>query len=266
MLNSVLLKSLHDLRRGFAWWSLGLVGLVAMMVSVYPTVRDSPELNRLVEDYPEALKAFIAFGGSVDYLSGPGYLGIELFSLMVPLLFIVCAVGNGAGAIAGEEERGTLDLLLAHPISRRRLAAEKLGAMALELVGLGLVLWLSLVVGCAVVGMGVSAVNLAAATTAATLLALAFGAITFMLGAATGHRALAIGLATAAAVAAYLVNSLAALVHLLERPQKLSPFYHYAVADPLRQGFALDHSLVPIGIAVAAAVAGVILFERRDVA
>jgi len=266
VLGSVLLKGLHDLRRGFAWWSLGLAGLVAMMVSVYPTVRDSPELNRLVEDYPEALKAFIAFGGSVDYVSGPGYLGSELYSFMVPLLFIVCAVGNGAGAIAGEEESGTLDLLLAHPIARRRLAVEKLGAMALQLVGLGTVLWLALVVGSAIVGMGVSAVNLAAATAGAALLALAFGAIAFMVGAATGHRALAIGLATAAAVAAYLVSSLAALVDLLHGPQKFSPFYHYAAADPLRQGFALDHSLVPIGIAVVAAVAGVLLFERRDVA
>ena len=39
----------------------------------------------------------------------------------------------------------------------------------------------------------------------------------------------------ATAVAAYLVNGLAPLVHALEVPQKLSPFYHYAVGDPLRQ-------------------------------
>ena len=63
MLRSVLLKSLRDTRRGFLWWSLGLIGLVALMVSVYPTVRDNPSLNKLVEDYPEALQAFIAFGG-----------------------------------------------------------------------------------------------------------------------------------------------------------------------------------------------------------
>lgn len=266
MLRSVLLKSLRDVQRSFAWWALGLAGLVALMVAVYPTVRDNPELNRLVEEYPEALKAFIAFGGAVDYTSGAGYLGSELFSFMVPLLFIVCAVGNGAGTIAGEEERGTLDLLLSHPVTRRRLAVDKIGAMVLELAGLGTVLWAALWVGATIVGMDVSAAHLAAATASAALLALAFGAIAFMVGAATGHRALAVGLATAGAVAAYLVNGLAALVEALTTPQKASPFYHYAIGDPLRQGLALDHSLVLVAIAVVATVVGVLAFERRDVA
>ena len=84
-MRSVFARSVRDLRRGLLWWSVGLAGMVAMMAGVYPSIRDNPALNRLVEDYPEALKAFIAFGGSVDYVSGAGYLGIELFSFMVPL-------------------------------------------------------------------------------------------------------------------------------------------------------------------------------------
>ena len=95
MLRNVFAKSIRDLRRSLLWWSIGLVGLVAMMTAVYPSIRDNPELNRLVEDYPEALKAFIAFGGSVDYVSGAGYLGSELFSFMVPLLFAIAAIAAG---------------------------------------------------------------------------------------------------------------------------------------------------------------------------
>jgi ABC-2 type transport system permease protein len=52
MLHSVALKTLRDLRRSLAWWSLGIVALVALMVSVYPSVRDNPSLNKLVEDNP----------------------------------------------------------------------------------------------------------------------------------------------------------------------------------------------------------------------
>jgi ABC-2 type transport system permease protein len=137
------------------------------------------------------------------------------------LLLAILAIGFGAGTIAGEEERGTLELVVSHPVKRTRIVSEK---------------------------------------------ALVFGAIAFLVGAATGHRALAIGLATAGAVAAYLVNGLAALVEALEVPQKLSPFYHYAVGDPLRQGLALDHTLVLVALALAAALAGVLAFERRDLA
>ena len=125
MLGSVFAKSLRDLRRSFTGWSLGLAGYVALIVAVYPTIRDNRDLNKLVESYPEALKAFIAFGGQADFTSAAGYLGSELFAFMIPALFLVASVGNGAGAIAGEEERGTLDLLLSFPRSRTRYSQPK---------------------------------------------------------------------------------------------------------------------------------------------
>ncbi len=264
MLGSVLAKSLRDLRRSFAWWALGLAGYVAMIVSVYPTIRDNPELNELVESYPEALRAFIAFGGQLDFTSASGYLGSELFSFMIPILFLVASIGNGAGSIAGEEERGTLDLLLSAPVSRTRVALEKLAAMGLEVAGLGVVFWLSLWAGARAFGMDVSAAHLGAATILLVLLAVAYGAVAFMLAAGTGRKGLAIGAAVAVAVAAYFANSLAALVDALEPFQKLSPFYHYAAADPLHHGLDVSHTLFLVAIAAAAGAVGVVLFGRRD--
>ena len=264
MLGSVFAKSMRDLRRSLLWWSAGLVGLVSMIAAVYPTVRDNPELNELVESYPEALKAFIAFGGSVDYVSGAGYLGSELFSFMVPLLFVVAAIASGAGSIAGEEERGTLELLLSQPVTRRRVAAEKLAATVAELAVLTIVLWLAVWSGAALAGMDVSGWEALSASLTAGALALALGAVAFILGAATGRKALAIGLSAAAAVASYLVNALAALVSALEPAQRLSPFYHYAVGDPLRQGVAPGHVAFLLVLAAAAATAGIAAFERRD--
>lgn len=266
MLRNIALKSLRDIRRGFLWWSLGLIGFVALIVSVYPTVHSNPGLNKLAKDYPEALQAFIAFGGAVDYSTAAGYLGIELFSLMVPLLLLVAAIGTGAGTIAGEEERGTLELLLANPVSRTKVVLEKMVALAIEVAGLGVVLWLALWVGARAADMDISAGRLAAATLSAVLLALAYGAIAILLGAATGRRALAIGVTAAAAVAAYLVNGLAPLVHALEVPQKLSPFYHYAAGDPLRHGVSLSHLAVLVGIAVVATALAPWFFARRDLA
>lgn len=265
MVGSVALESLRALRRSFAWWSVGLIGLVALMISVYPTVRDNPDLNDLVQNYPEALKAFIAFGGTVDYVSPAGYLGSELFSFMVPLLFLVAAVGNGAGAIAGEEERGTLELLLSAPVQRRRIVTEKLAALVVELVGLGVLLWLALWIGARVVGMDISGGRLGAATFDAVALALAYGAIALMLGAATGRRSLAIGLTVAAAVAAYLLNSLSLLVSALEPLRPASPFYHYAASDPLRSGLDAAHLSVLLAIVLGAGVVAVVAFDRRDV-
>jgi ABC-2 type transport system permease protein len=265
MLRSIALKSLRDSQRGFLWWSLGLVGFVALIISVYPTVHSNPSLNKLAQDYPQALKAFIAFGGQVDYTTPAGYLGIELFSLMVPLLLLIAAIGTGAGAIAGEEERGTLELLLANPVSRTQVVLEKSVALVLEIAALGLVLWLALWIGAISAGMDISAGRLASATVSAVVLALAYGALALLLGAATGRRVLAIGVTAAAGVAAYLVNGLAPLVHALEIPQKLSPFYHYAAGDPLRHGLAWSHVLVLVAITAVATALAPGAFSRRDV-
>jgi ABC-2 type transport system permease protein len=266
MLHSVFSKTLLDVRRALVWWSLGLIGLAAMMIAVYPTVRDNPDLNKLVEDYPEALKAFIAFGGDVDYVSGAGYLGSELFAFMVPLLLLIAAIGAGARAIAGEEERGTLDLLLANPLSRRRLVIEKLAALAVEVLALALVLFAALLIGVEAVAMEVSVAHLAAATTSAALLALAYGAIALFIGAVSGRRAVAIGIAAAGAVAAYLVNSLSALVDLFDAVKVASPFYHYVASDPLRHGLAITHVAFLLVLAAAATMLAVVGFERRDTA
>jgi ABC-2 type transport system permease protein len=264
MLRSALLKTLRDMRRTIAWWSLGLIALTSLMIAVYPSVRDNSELNKMVEDYPDAFKAFLGLGENVDYTSAVGYLNSELFAFMVPLLLLIAAIGAGARATAGEEERGTLDLLLANPISRRRLVLDKLAALAVEIGILAVVLWLSLVVGAVAIGMDIPVIDLAAATLAAALLALAFGAIALFFSAALGRRAVAIGIASAGAVAGYLLSSLAELVGFLKPLRIASPFYHYAANDALRAGLATEHVSFLLVLVAVAAAAAVVVFERRD--
>lgn len=266
MLRNAFLKTLRDAGRPIAWWTLGLVAMTALMVAAYPSVRDNPDLNKMVEDYPDAFKAFLGLGETVDYTSPAGYLNSELFSFVVPLLLLIAAIGAGARATAGEEERGTLDLLLANPISRRRLVLDKLAALCAEVAVLAVVLWLALIVGAAAVGMHISATHLGAAIAAAALLACAYGAIALFLGALLGRRGAAIGIAAAGAVAAYLLSSLAELVTFLKPLRVASPFYHYAANDALRAGLAPEHVAVLLGLAVLASVAAVVAFERRNLA
>ena len=260
----VLLKTLRDLRRGFAGWSVGLAAYVALLAAVYPSVRDNPALNRLVKDYPDAFKSFIGFGGEVDYTTAAGYLGSEVFSFMAPLLLLIAAVAAGSAALAGEEERGTLDLLLSLPVSRRRVALEKAGALALETSGLGFVLGLGLWIGARAAGMDVSAGHLAAATLDVVLLALAYGGVALLVGAATGRRGITVGLTASLAVAAYLVSSLAALVDALDPARKASPFYWYTASDPLRHGLDLVHTVLLVALGLAAVALATVVFDRRD--
>lgn len=260
----ILLHALRSARRGIAWWSVGLIAYVALIAGVWPSVRDNPALIKLHETYPESLRAFISFGGELDFGTPTGFLGAELFSLLVPLLLIVAALGAGARELAGEEEAGTLDLLLAHPVSRRRVAAEKLLALWAEVVLLGGVLLGALWAGTSAAGMGIAPSQLLAAVTAATLLAIAYGTLALLAGAATGRRSLAIAVPSALVVLAYLVNALGPLVDVIERLRPASPWFHYAASDALRSGLAADHAGVLAGLALALALLVPLVLERRD--
>jgi len=265
MLRDIWLKTLRDQRRPLLWYGVGLIALNAYVLAVYPTIRDNPDLNRTLQNLPDGVKALIG-GTQLDLVSPAGYLQAEFFALVIPLLFLVYAILLGANAIAGEEERRTLDLLLSYPVTRGRVVREKFVALALLLCVLGTILWLALIVGAAAVGMQIGRGYLAAATASAVLLGLWFGALALVLGCATGKRGVALGASAAVAVAGYFAQSLASLVGGLRPIAKVSPFYYYANNEPLRHGLNLAHvaallvaTLVLIGIALA-------LFKRRDLA
>lgn len=261
----IALVTLRGMRRSIAWWSAGLAGLVILMVAVYPSIRDNPLVQQLGTDYPEVLKEFVSFGGEFDYASPAGYLGAELFSMIVPLLLVIAAVAAGARAIAGEEEAGTLDLLLAMPVSRTRVVVQKLLALAGEMVLLGAVLFVVLWPATAIADMDVPVSRLAAGCVDAVLLALVFGALAVLLGAATGRRGIALGVSAAIAVLAYVVNGLAPLVGAFDAIRPASPWYQYVASDPLRAGLDPLHALALVAIALALAVAAVPLLRRRDI-
>ena len=95
------------------------------------------------------------------------------------------------------------------------------------------------------------------------LLALVFTMLTLLVGALTGSRGRAIGVAATLALAAYVLDSLAVLVEALETVQPLSPFYLYRAAEPLRDGLDPVHALVLLALAVGFAALAVPAFERR---
>ncbi len=264
MLGSVFSKTIRDYRRSLFWWSLSLVGVAFMYIGLYPTIRDQPGLERILEEYPEAVRAL--FGGeAANFSTGAGYLNVELFSFFLPLLFFIFAIGAASAAIAKEEQEETLSLLLATPISRRRLVLEKLGSVVAMVVLLGVVMWLALVVGDVLVDMELGADKIAAAIASCLLLTLVFGAATLLLGCINGRRALNIGVASGVAVFAYLLNSLAPLADWLEPWQQASPFFYYIDSNPLRNGLQIEHALVLLVLAAVLAAFAVLAFNRRDI-
>ena len=264
MLGNVFLKSLRDQRRSFTWWAIGLVALTLLTVLLYPSLGEAPELNELLGDEDSIIRAFV--GDIQDLTSPEGFLNSQLYFLLVPLLLIVFAVSGGSGAIAGEEEKGTLDLLFSHPLRRSTVVTQKAGAMIISTLALSAVIGITVVIGALIVDMDIDMAAIAAVTVSSALLGLFFGALALAMGCGTGRRGMTLGVTGAAAVFTYFINALRPISDLLEPARFFTPFYYYIGADPLSNGLNLAHAAVLVAATAFLCLAAVFFFERRDIA
>ncbi len=125
-MNSALLsKAMRDLLGHVIGWGLGIGGLLALTLALYPSI--GAAYGDIIDQMPEEMLAFLGAGASFDTVEG--YLSLEFFSY-APLIISIFAIMAGTAVIAGEETSGTLDLLMAQPISRLRLLSVKLLALA----------------------------------------------------------------------------------------------------------------------------------------
>ena len=141
------------------------------------------------------------------------------------------------------------------------MLAEQFAALTVLAVLLGLVALAGVLASGPLVDLEVGVAGLAAAVASQTLLAVLFGGLTMAVDAATGSRGLATGVGAAAAVAAYLVNSLAPLAEALKPLQRLSPIWWATGNDPLQHGPGVGMLVLLAVLAVGGRV-----FTRRDLA
>ena len=263
MLRDVFTKNLWDARRSLLGWALAISAVAVMYAAFWPTV-NTPEMQQALRNYPEGvLEAF----NYDDLTSAAGYLGSSVYGLLVPLLVAVFAIAFGTRAVAGDEEAGTLELLLAHPVGRTRLALECFAALAAALVLVGALLWLGML---AIAGPaeleGVTAAELAAVTIQLVLFGACLGALAFAVGAATGRKALALGLSAGVAVLAYLANGVFPQVQGLEWTREVSPWHWYLGGEPLKNGLQTSDALLLLAVTAVLVAAGTWVFNHRDVA
>ncbi len=180
---------------------------------------------------------------------------------------MVYAIGAGARAIAGDEESGTLELIAAHPLSRARLALQRFSAILVSLLIITAGLWLVMLVLRSPAQLDdISITGFVAMHFQLALFAGLFGALSFSVGAATGRRAIAIGVAAGVAVVGFLANGLLPQIKSLEWVRNLSPFHWLVGGDPLRNGIQVTDSLI-MSVLIATLVAtGTWAFDRRDIA
>lgn len=237
--------------------SIGLIAVMAAVGALFPAVGHT--IGRL--DVTASVANLL---GGADYGTITGWFRSEIAIIYGPLVIGGLAIAGAAATTAGEEEDRILGLVLVHPIRRSRVVAAKAVAIAGGIVAVALAIWIGMIVGVALGGGGITIAHISALAVQIAFFGFATGAVAIAIGAGTGRKSLATGVATVIGVLGWLINSLAPLVGAISWLKYLAPYYYYDARDPLTRGIDV-RGLVVLGIftLVLSAVA-MIGIERRD--
>lgn len=258
MFRSMWSKSLRDYRVPILAWGIGL----ALLMFVGFATATRPVLAAFVSIAP--LVSFL--GEPVAMTTPAGYITFRYLETTLPLLLSFWPILAGARLVRGEEERGTMDVLLGTPLARTRLLLEKIGALVLALLLIAVLFALGAVAGEASIEQHADLVRALLSGLNLSLLAFFFGGLALLLSQFTISRGAAAGGASGLLLLALLLN-IAGREVTGSWLQYLSPFYYYNLNRPLLPSFtdAPAGALVLLCLSLLLVAISVVLFARRDI-
>lgn len=263
MRGSIFLKTLRDLQGQTLAWCLGLAGIAAANVLLFPTVQNFPDLISFLENMPPAFKAMIGDVRAMAQLEG--FLRAKVFDAM-PLLLSIFLISQGSALIAGEIEQKSFDLLLARPVPRWRVVVAKFLAVATASLAMVLALTLGLMICVRFVETDITPGYLLVSSLNGLPLAWFFGGLA-LLGSCWLPRARqAALLAGGLVVASFVFETLRLMSPRIRHLDEVSLFAQQ------KAGVTLDGTVHagPIGLLLGltglVVVAAAIVLERKDLA
>lgn len=251
---------------GLRWQILGW-GLAMFLLSVLLVIRHDKLVGskeKLKDLLDSPLGDMIKYFGDKDTMfTTQGFLNLEVFS-MLPLILGIFVVLIGSGLLAVDEEKGTLDLILAHPVSRSGLFWGRFLAFLVAMV---------VVVGCSWSGVLVAATQSTLELTPASLarpylsflaVLLVFGTLALLLSMVLPSRRAAAMTAGLVLVASFFLSMLARNDPDMLTYARLLPLHYFEAGKALKR---LDPASFGGLLSVAVLLAGLAWwrFERRDI-
>jgi ABC-2 type transport system permease protein len=256
---------LHTLRlqlKSALIWGGVLGAYAAAIVASYLSFGDPQQMEQIMSAYPpELLEAF----GITDMSTTEGYLAGQIFNL-APLALAFFPILALSAAIAGSEERGTIDVLLGNPLPRWQLVVGSFVATAVSLF-LIVVIMGAMMYGTAVLA-DIELDFVASVEGVLNLwpISLFFGGLALLCSAIFHRRALAIAVPGLVLLAMYLADTLGRVSEDLEVYRDFSVFYYYAPeGSAITDGIDWASFFGITGLAVLFALLAVAVFRRRDI-
>lgn len=268
---------LRDRRWSMTSWIISTVLIIVVTAAFYPSMND---LGTSLDNSGAAMDALMGLGEGIDPSSPLGYLWIGLYANVYPWMLMSLGASLGCAAIAGDEDTGSLEYLLSNAVTRTTVLFARFAAVVTILFVVTFVSALSLVVtmplfeltdeatltspdGSPITAPGATVGDVAAGTLAAFAIALGLTGIAFLVGAVTGRKSIAVGVAAGVGVGGYVLYTLSSMTTSLDAIVWLSPWRWY-VGDAMLINGLSSAVLLPFATATVSLLVGWQVFLHRD--
>ncbi|MFB6266346.1 MAG: ABC transporter permease subunit [Halodesulfurarchaeum sp.] len=145
--------------RGTLVLTLGIGAFVFMIVTIFPSIEAaSGSFESLIQAYPEPMREAFAIESMTTL---EGFLATEVYQFVWLLMLGLYMIYLAGGLVAGDVESGRIDLLLAAPISRKRVLVEKYLSLLIPILALNILVPFIVLLAAAWIGKSLSIVDLA---------------------------------------------------------------------------------------------------------
>lgn len=264
----VFLRTLRENLTGIIAWGTGYSTLIVLIAVLYPVLEGSNLLESIISGLGLMDRLTEMHGIDPRLLATfPIYLAIEGLELG-PLILSAYCIPQALRAVSGEEERGTLDLLLSTPLPRWQLLTEKTLAIVASLVMILTMMWASLL-GITAVVEG-SDISLSQATQViwhllpVTLVVLT---LTLMLSVLLRNPRTVGGLAALAVLGSFFMRGLANAANspVLDVVRDFFLFDYYSSILVVANGVPVHTEIGLLVVACVFYVIALFAFNRRDI-
>jgi len=243
-------------------WGLGLGLLGFFLFDIYENFfQQNVDLRELLKAFPDNIMAF--FGGDVNLFEPSGFLHLEFFSYM-PIILGIMVVSSAAGLISKNEEEGTLEIIIAQPVSRSLVFWSRLLALLVSVILILGIIWGGFALGLSTTEtFDIEQAEMIRPLVSLFAILLPFLALALLLSMILPSSSAASLVSGFLLIAFFFISSLARIDEDLEAINRFSPFKYYQGGAAIN-GLDQQNLLILFGISIVFILLAWFFFAWRD--
>lgn len=259
---NVLIHELRQNRNTTIVWTIALIAVAGLYISIYPSISDNPSVGDIYQNFPEAFKK--TFDITEDFLTTFSGLYAVVLNLVL-LTGAVQAMNLGTGITSKEVRERTADFLLTRPISRSSVLRQKLLTIVLLILATNLAFMAAdwLMIG-AIISDPFQFETFLVSTSSLLLIQLFFLSFGFLLGSVMRRIKSVISVSLPAVFGFYVIGLFDTVVG--EKIKYMTPFKFFDV-NALTAGGGYETGMLVYAavLSAGALIASFVIYRRKDI-